>query len=281
MSAVIFDPGLQGPPLSRPSRRRPGAPPGAEELVAEQRDRVAQRRAHRALLHGVGTAWGLVAEATGGYQGGRPTRVIVSPGLAIDAIGREIYVDREQSLEVTSLPHHAIWGELTAPDGVAGSSLRRAYIVLRYEPSPTDPPAGTPAREDDAELGPGGRPYERFRLELAAVPPEGPRGLRRECVTVFAAQDTLPRAEACLALWTQERPPGGGVALRADAAPLLLATVDLEVSGRGAAAMAFVAPSTIHAPNPDNRVRAVLPDAGRVAEVLFGDRLPPRSRRGG
>ena len=44
-------------------------------------------------------------------------------------------------------------------------------------------------------------------------------------------------------------------------------------------AMAFVAPSTVHAPNPDNRVRAMLPDAGRVAEVLFGDRLPPRSRR--
>lgn len=278
MSAVVFDPALHGQPLSRP-RKRSCAPPEAEELVAEQRDRVSQRRAHRALLHGVGTAWGLVAEATGHAHGGRPTRVIVSPGLAIDAIGREIYVDREQSLEVTSLPHHAIWSELAPPDGLSLAGLRRAYVILRSEPAPTDSPAGSPALQDDTAPGPGGRPIERFRLELAAVLPEGPRALRRECVTMFAAQDTLSPEEARVALWTREGPSAGGVALRADAAPLLLATVDLEVSGRGAGAMAFVALSTILSPNPDNRVRAVLPDAGRVAEVLFGDRLPPRSRR--
>lgn len=273
MSAVIFDPAVHGQPLSRPRRRR--CAPFAEKLAEEQRDRSAQLRAYRALLHGVGTAWGLVAAGAGSGAGGRPTRVIVSPGLAVDALGREIYVDREQSLDVTGLVHHAIWCELAPPDGATGCGLRRAYIVLRYEASPLDPPTG-PQPPDDT--GAETRPIERFRLELGAVPPEGAPALRRDCVAVFAGQDT-PAGETRIDLLTRETPLIVGLPVRSDVAPLLLATVDLEMSGKGAAAVALVAPGTVLAPNPDNRARAVLPDAGRVAEVLFGDRLPPRSRR--
>ena len=63
-----------------------------------------------------------------------------------------------------------------------------------------------------------------------------------------------------------------------------LATLDLDVTGQGASTVAYVIATSASKPNPDKRVRAVVPGTRRVAEVLFGEKLPvrppPTSRRG-
>lgn len=267
--------------------RRDGMWLGAGDLAAEQRERIVRRRLHDALVHGAGTVWGLGASACEPDEIRLRTRIIVRPGLAVDVLDREIYVDREQCLDVAGLVRHPIWAEMRSPDGAASRTARRAYIVLRYEA-----PASTVLTPRPAGSRPG--PWSEidgaacFRLELSAVPPPEPRTHRHARLDGLAgtASGQVPGTPA-LALALQD---GGAGApwpppvQDQESVPLLLATVDLDLTGNGSALAAYVLPSSVAKPNPDNRVRAVLPGTRRVAEALFGERLPsrrpPASRRG-
>jgi hypothetical protein len=266
--------------------RRDGMWLGAGELAAEQRERLVRRRLHDALVHGAGTVWGLGATACEPDDIRVRTRILVRPGLAIDALDREIYVDREQCLDVASLVRHPIWAEMLMPEGAASRTVRRAYIVLRHEPtlaaarpSPSGSRFSRAVEPDDAG---------RFRLELAAAPPPDPAAIQHDrCAAFLAAAPAEPARAPSLALALQDSCgpaawpwPGS----EQESLPLLLATVDLDVTGQGTAMIAFAVPSTPSRPNPDNRVRALVPGTRRVAEVLFGEKLPvkrpPTSRRG-
>jgi hypothetical protein len=252
--------------------------PAAGGFAAQQRERLVRKRLHDALLHGAGTVWGLTATACEPDNIRLRTRVIVRPGLAIDARGREIYVDREQCLDVAGLVRHPIWGEMVAPSGATSRTVRRAYIVLRHEP----PLPGAPRAPHEGEE------TSRFRLELAATPPPDLRVLQHERLAASLATAAAgAEGDVFLALALGDYPapaelPAPGI--EDESLPLLLATIDLEVMGQGASAIAYAIPSTSPAPNPDNRVRALVPGTRRVAEVLFGERLPtrrpPASRRG-
>lgn len=312
------------------SARRDGMWLGAGDFAAEQRERVVRRRLHDALVHGAGTVWGLTAIACEPDDIRLRTRVIVRPGLAIDALDREIYVDREQCLDVAGLVRHPIWAEMVAPEGAASRTVRRAYIVLRHEPpllaapfvSPSAPrgSAGGGARRPEdvhpsvpRDVGPsvprdvrqsvprdvrqaapqpdrGAEPDEpaRFRLELAATPPPEQHVLQQDRLAALLA--TVPAdvlRDPFLALALQDCPapevfPWPGA--EHESLPLLLATIDLDVTGQGASTVAYAVTTAASRPNPDNRVRAVVPGTRRVAEVLFGEKLParppPTSRRG-
>ncbi len=307
------------------SARRDGMWLGAGDFAAEQRERVVRRRLHDALVHGAGTVWGLTAIACEPDDIRLRTRVIVRPGLAIDALDREIYVDREQCLDVAGLVRHPIWAEMVAPEGAASRTVRRAYIVLRHEPpllaAPFALPAAPPGPADDGATRPeiahdvgqsvprdvrqsaprdvrqavphpgrGAEPDEpaRFRLELAAAPPPEQHALQQDRLAALLA--TVPAdvlRDPFFALALQDCPAPEGFpwpGAEHESPPLLLATLDLDVTGQGASTVAYVIATSASKPNPDNRVRAVVPGTRRVAEVLFGEKLPvrppPTSRRG-
>ncbi|MEZ4297209.1 MAG: hypothetical protein R3B70_19750 [Polyangiaceae bacterium] len=261
------------------SARRDVAFLGAGKLAAEQQERALRRRLHDALVHGAGTVWGLTASACEPEHLRLRTRILVRPGLAVDPLGRDIYVDREQCLDVAGLARHPIWREMSPPPGAASPTMRRAYIIVRH-----DPPLCAPSPLSRGDLDP---PQDRFRLELAAVPPADPETARRDHRTerlACAPPDVMANPFRALALAGTEDAIGPLASPDSESLPLLLATVDLELSGQGLSAVAYVAEPAPGAANPDNRVRLLLPEAKRVAEVLFGARSPatppPRSRRG-
>jgi hypothetical protein len=254
--------------------------PFAEDYAAERRERVLRRRLQDGLLHGAGTVWGLAAAAGDQQKNGVRTRVVVRPGLAIDALGREIYVDREQYLDVEGLVSHAIWNELLAPDGSPAGAVRRAYIVLRHEACQVEVLRALAGHYHRPPPVP--RALDTFRIELSPTPPPDPRALRRECFAAFAggAQEEVsidPRRALLLQERAPEAPAPPSHCVGTDGAPLLLATLDLGVSGTGAAAMAFVVDDAAQRPNPDNRVRASVPGTQVMADTLFGGRLSGRS----
>lgn len=265
--------------------RRDGMWLGAGSFAAEQRERLVRRRLHGALVHGAGTVWGLTATACEPDNIRLRTRIIVRPGLAIDALDREIYVDREQCLDVATLVRHPIWAEMLPPEAASSRNVRRAYIVLRHEPPAAGaiPPSPASSRfpHDLDDAG-------RFRLELAAAAPPDPAAIQHDrCAAFLAAAPAEELRDPFLALALQDAnapAPWPWPGSEQESLPLLLATVDLDVTGHGAAAIAFAVPSSPARPNPDNRVRALVPGTRRVAEILFGERLPakrpPTSRRG-
>lgn len=266
------------------SARRDGMWLGAGDFAAEQRERLVRRRLHDALAHGAGTVWGLTASACEPDDIRLRTRVIVRPGLAVDALDREIYVDREQCLDIAGLVRHPIWAEMLPPEGSPSRTARRAYIVLRHEPPITgamSPAHGARSGHDPDDSG-------RFRLELAAAPPPDPHAIQQDRFAAMLAAtppEILRDPLLLLALQDCTGPaPWPIPGIEHESLPLLLATVDLDVTGQGASTIAYAVAPTASRPNPDNRVRALVPGTRRVAELLFGERLPakrpPTSRRG-
>ncbi len=277
-AAVPEDPAVPGDPFVR-LRYHYGMLLGAEDFSVEQRERVLRRRLHHALLHGAGTVWGLRVALGQPDTEGRRTQVIVRPGLAVDALGREIYVDQDQCLDVAGLARHSIWAELLAPDGTTNGTVRRAYVVLRYEACHADPvPAISPPCDGPGDATAYSRLLDRFHIELTATPPADPHALQREWLSALLSAEVTrsPREVLLDFLMNVREPPAPEVPALAsfwskpDKAPLLLATVDLDVTGSGDSAVSFA----VDAPaNPDNSPRALLPSVQLAAESLFGERL--------
>lgn len=250
---------------------------------AERRLRAQKRRVTDSLFRGTGAVWGLSAEVAEVEKNGHRTRVLVRPGMAVDALGRELCVDREQCLDVDTLFHHPIWKELSPPEGSLSPTARRAYIVLRLD----DPPAVirhatvSSAARQGGQSSSGCAPRsatptmpvsapDHFRIELCPVAPPDPVLQRKRRLAAISVEEAIRESrEVRRAFWLQDTPPLAPLPAPADAAPLLLAILDLEVSGT----MAYLAPSRPHAPNPDNRPRAVVPGTRAVAECLFGERF--------
>ena len=146
------DPATPGDPFTR-LRYHYGQLLGAEDFETEQRYFLLRSRLHNALLHGAGTAWGLrVREQVSTEPAG--LRLICDPGLAIDALGREIYVPQRVCLDLTGLAATPFWGDLAAPPAAPGEAdgeeedpdpRRRVYVVLSYRACLSAPvPAVTP-----------------------------------------------------------------------------------------------------------------------------------------
>lgn len=276
-AAAPEDPAVPGDPFVR-LRYHYGMLLGAEDFSVEQRERVLRRRLHHALLHGAGTVWGLRAALGELSTEGKRTQVVVRPGLAVDALGREIHVDQDQCLDVTGLAQHPIWAELLAPDGTTNGTIRRAYVLIRYEACQADPVPAISAPCDGPDTAAYSRLLDRFHIELSATPPDDPHALQREWLSTLlgAPASRSPRDVLLDFLMNVRVPPAPEVPAlstfwrKFDKAPLLLATVDLDTSGTGTSATAFA----VDVPeNPDNSPRALLPSAQLAAESLFGERL--------
>lgn len=276
------DPATPGDPLRR-VRYHYGQCLSAEDFETEQRYFVLRQRLHNALLHGVGTVWGLAIhrpdppERKEPPEGDGGVRLFCDPGLAIDPLGREIWVPQQLCLDLTAL-EEVFWLQLNFTN-TQNPNRRRAYVVLRYEACLSDAvPAIPVVCGDDTDGQAFSRLRDSYRLCLEAEPPPDPYSTVRDITR--RPLPTEPRRR--LLDHALNAPPLGPLAplerfwSGADDAALLLATLDLEATpadageGRQSVKLVTAAPGIS---NPDNSVRAVLPSVQALADLALGIRL--------
>ena len=266
LSNTSSDPTLPGDPFVRLCYHY-GQLLGAQDFSEEQAGRVLRHRLHQGVLHGFGTAWGLRVNAPPAVNGATP-QLTVAPGLAVDKLGRDVWIDQTQCLEITDLPNEDVWSSLEQVPAADGSDadVRRAFVVLRYQACKTDPvPAITPVCNDGSEGTSFSRLRDSFRLDLEAEAPPDPHPLFRHWL------DRLRNANPKTSLRTQLL----GLVLDGDDliaefwkggldGPLLLAEVLLQANADGTAAVVA---------SVDNGARALLPPVQLLGEQVFGQYL--------
>jgi hypothetical protein len=275
------DPATPGDPLSR-LRFHYGQCLSAEDFEAEQRYFVLRQRLHNALLHGVGTVWGLAIrrqqpKPAGGDQ------LVCEPGMAIDPLGREIWVLQPLCLDLAAL-EASFWAQLTSTDPEdAKGPQRRAYVVLRYEACLSDevPVIPLPCSDDHDGLA-ASRLRDSFRLCLEAEAPPDPYATVRDITR--RPQPVEPRQRLLRHALNDAPLPWPVAPLErfwsgADDAALLLATLELEANGTATGEGSLrlqpvlLRPPATPAGNPNNDVRAVLPAVQALADLSLGVRL--------
>jgi phage tail-like protein len=122
-----------------------------DDLNDEQEYHRSKRRVHNRLLHG----WGVVAglDVTAGES---QSRVVLSPGYALDPCGNEILVPEPVTVDVSG----------ALPAGVGGK--RAAYLAVRYAESPSSP-VPSPGGEEF------GRMVEGFDIAVLTDLPDAQR----------------------------------------------------------------------------------------------------------
>jgi len=262
-----LDPATPGDPFTR-LRYHYGQLLGADDFTTEQRYFLLRSRLHNAALHGFGTVWGLKVDAV---QVDAALRLTCEPGLAIDALGREIFVPQKVCLDVTGLAATPFWGELSAPppatppdDDSPVDRRRRIYVVLRYRACLTDlaPAIVQPCSGADEALAPS-RVADGYRLCLEAEAPDG-AGLPVRDITLRPTP-AEPRARLLAQILN---PPTDLARLwsGADEAPLLLAVLDLTPVGTPVERVELSG-------DIDNAVRALLPHVQTIADLALGIHL--------
>jgi hypothetical protein len=272
-----LDPATPGDPFTR-LRYHYGQLLGAEDFETEQRYFLLRSRLHNALLHGMGTVWGLRvrAEETADPAG---LRLICEPGLAIDALGREVYVPLSVCLNVSGLAATPFWADLAPPPAAppaagegggegggeeAPDPRRRVYVVLSYRACLSAPvPAVTPPCTDsDASLV-HSRVLDGYRICLQAEAPPDPAATQRDVTRLAGPPGPRERLLDLILHPTLDlaRFWGG-----ADEAPVLLAVLDLEPVGNPVERVKLSGAV-------DNGVRALLPAVQAVADLALGVRL--------
>jgi hypothetical protein len=277
------DHAVPGDPWSR-LRYHYGQLLGAEDFAAEQRAGVLRHRLHLGLLHGSGCVWGL--EVTSTEEGSPPaTRLEVAPGLAVDPLGREIYVDRQQCLDITALHARDFWNELEEHEveDEAGASIKvkRLYVVLYYEACMSQPvPAIAEPCSGAEEASAFSRLNDRFSIHLTGTPPEAhelQRAWLRRWRDVDNAGGWNTLRDRLLETLMRHVGPEGSSGdpppnlarywTGHDAGGVLLAEIDA-IKDEGAAE----AVTRVHG-DIRNGVRPLLPPAQLLAEELLGQRV--------
>lgn len=186
-------------PLKRVSYQ-PGMLLGLEATRAEQEYHRRHLNRHSYWLHGSGTVAGLRISAKGDDPGDDTTqariRLLVSPGIGVDGLGREITVQEPYCIDLGAWlttqyqdKESDRWGALIRDGYDEGSNLLWLKVTMRYQENPsglqpvmaTDVNAGTdpvePSRLQDGVL---------FEL-VAERPADAPAGDHP-----FAAHNALP-----------------------------------------------------------------------------------------
>lgn len=241
-----LDPAAAGDPFLR-VRYRYGMLLGADELTLEQRTHLLHHRVHQALLHGAGTVWGLRVAIHEEHS----EEIVVEPGWAVDALGREIFVPARQCLNIEGLTQHPLWARLAE----VGPNQRRAWVVLRHQTCETQPVVAIrPACSEPSDAMPFSRVVDSFRIDLEDKAPPNPV----EQLTAWLNHNPLDISRLDLEgplVDLLTRPARGLASLWdvATEAPLLLASVDV-AGDPTTGAQVVVTPF-----NPDNRMRPLLP----------------------
>ncbi|KSB91825.1 hypothetical protein AS593_07315 [Caulobacter vibrioides] len=256
------DPALPGDPFARP-RYSYGQLLGADDFVSEQRYHLLRARLRNALLHGSGVACGLdvIAKTVADPPA---VELICTPGLAIDPLGREIFVPESICLDVTGLANNeSFWSDLSPPPDDPEGDTRRCYAVLSYRAclSAQTPAIAQPCSDADNSLV-YSRVLDSYRLCLEATPPPDPHALSRDWPALKAPLGLRARLQALL---TDTPPHPEQLWSYPQDAKVLLAVVDLKPVGSPA--------ETTDIGAVDTSVRALLPDVQTVASLATGLRL--------
>ncbi len=274
------DPALPGDPFSRLSYRF-GQLLGATDFSLEQRGHLLRHRLHQAATHGTGTVWGLrVGYDDIPYPGGadKGGMLYVCPGLAIDALGRDLYIPDRQCLDIRGLVNQPkFWSKFELLPRRA--DIRRAYIVLRYQSCLSEPaPAvARPCADEDVGMS-FTRITDGASIELESRPPPS-HPLLRDWLSRFDTKGRQPmrslREDLLHALMDEPRERFdefcdqqsiAEVWQEQTDAPVLLAEVEIEE--KRTAAQVWGKVNAVR-----NEVRPLLPPLQLLAEHLFGMRL--------
>ncbi|WP_153506324.1 Ig-like domain-containing protein [Cumulibacter manganitolerans] len=199
--------------LRAPSRNRYfyGKLLDVDHLDLEQDYHVLARWRLNRLALGSGVVCGLQLELT-------DAGLLVRPGVAIDALGREITVPGSYCVTDPLQPTDVLGG----PDGDRVEHGTVA-VYLCYVECPADPTPVLVGDCDSRNATAPGRTVERFRVQLVAGAPVGTRGLSEaQCDAILADAAGLPEA-ACRALAGACAPP--------DRVCVLLGTVAVDPDG--------------------------------------------------
>jgi hypothetical protein len=256
------DPALPGDPFARP-RYMYGQLLGADDFTTEQRYHLLRARLRNALLHGSGVVCGLdITNATTTEPPAAELRC--TPGLAIDPLGREVFVPEAICLDVTGLSNTSFWSDLhPSPKAGGDSPVRRAYAVLSYRAClSAQVPAIAPPCTDATNSLAYSRVLDSYQLCLEAVAPPDPNPLSRDWLAMTTPRDVRARLQALI---TKVPPNIAQLWAQPQDAKILLATVDLKPVG--------AASNTTTIDAVDTSVRALLPDVQTVAQIATGVRL--------
>ncbi len=222
---------------------------GVQDFQDEQAYHRGRERLHAAWLHGQGVVWGLGVSAPAGDDDALIGEVQVEPGLAMDAAGNALYLDRRMCVDVARWYEEHRGGQgledvESEAEGGGTEAAFDAWVAVRLLACPTRPvPAMSEpckgAASDTAfsrtvetvELtlvpgappDPGPWPYPRLRLLLGLRPPRHVGGgIAKEDREVLDALDHIAglpedeRGPAALAAFRRfaaldvtERAPGG------------------------------------------------------------------------
>ncbi|MFO7892757.1 MAG: hypothetical protein R6U63_03390 [Longimicrobiales bacterium] len=142
----------------------------AKDLTQDQAYFLEHNRRHNRTLHGYGTVCGLAVSARRTAEG---VEVVVSPGLAIDPVGREIHVPEAQRVTAEDLDDWIAQHkeDVTEPRGEPLRSLSLTLVIC-YAERETDPvPApGDPCGTEEESSVPS-RIADSFELRLTLDPP--------------------------------------------------------------------------------------------------------------
>jgi len=107
-----------------------------KDFQAEQQYHAGKRRFLNRMLHGSGVVCGLELKGEKGKRW-----IQVTPGLALDCSGNEIWVPRDVKIDLASLlpPKNKPKGGDDCEKEDEGDGLKTYYIGIRYDEKPTNP----------------------------------------------------------------------------------------------------------------------------------------------
>ena len=143
---------------------------GVDEFVQEELYLLERHRLHNRALHGYGTVCGLRLDTRGT---GAEVELVVGPGVAVDAQGREVRVPEGQCARLGDwlLRHHDEVVALLGSPPAASPAQLALQLVLCYAECATDnvPVPSGPCQSLDRTMVPS-RVADDFRLELRTDP---------------------------------------------------------------------------------------------------------------
>lgn len=251
-------------PLARVAFR-PGMLLGVEALLAEQDYHRRRLNRHARLLHGLGTIYGLLVTLEP-PAAPLPLRLVVHPGIALDALGRELLLPEPYGIDLPAWlaeqGAEALLPFSTPPDAAEGAArslvlevaLRYVDCALGLQPVLA---AATNASTDAVAASRAGEAFELLLrgADLNPPPPEPPPATlpsAAEQARLDAAADDAERAQLQGQLDRLHRTRGATTLppLGPEDASLVLARVTLTLT-------------TLNAPQPaaadvavDNLIRA-------------------------
>ena len=165
---------------------------GVDEFQQEQTYFLERDRLHNRSLHGYGTVHGLQVSSRTGSSG---PEILVSSGLAVDPLGREIRISEDQCAKLNEWlsSHQAKLDENQGSPPAGGPTS--LYVVLCYRECETDmvPIPGGPCRTEEESIA-ASRIADDFELALRLNPPDTlPNQVEEKMVRKFG--DLLGRIE--------------------------------------------------------------------------------------